>query len=381
MKAPSLPRHLAASIPVLLVLLAGSSADRAAADEIVRVGRTSAVVRALPYGPDVSGFFSGGFSAEIDELTYLSESKALAITSQPGPSLSRGRIFLNEVLVTGDLVLLGEIAPSPGSQQGEEVLDLKTDARGRLFLLTRARSSAPEVSHRLIELDPADGRQLGNLALPREVEALAAAPDGFWAASGGRIFSLDPATGELGGPSFPLGNRGLYDMDVDSTGSLWFWDEGVCSPPCPAFYRLDPYTGAITSGFGASDQAVHMQDLAIRRGCPSDLGIACLQGGRFMAVVRFKDFAGVGGWARVAAGRSADTGIFSFFDTNNWELMVKVLNGCDLNGHFWVYASASTTIEYELQVFDNFLGTRRSYTNASGQVAVSVTDGSAFPCR
>ncbi len=46
---------------------------------------------------------------------------------------------------------------------------------------------------------------------------------------------------------------------------------------------------------------------------------------------------------------TSDSALFYFFCTDNWELLVKVLDGCAINGHLWVYAAASTDVGYTLQ--------------------------------
>jgi hypothetical protein len=73
-----------------------------------------------------------------------------------------------------------------------------------------------------------------------------------------------------------------------------------------------------------------------------------------------------------------NSGIFWFFSEDNWEVMVKVLDGCHSNGHFWVFSSASTTLEYTLTVTDTLTGESREYSNDAGVTAPAVTDTMAF---
>ena len=67
-----------------------------------------------------------------------------------------------------------------------------------------------------------------------------------------------------------------------------------------------------------------------------------------------------------------------FFTPNNWEMLVKVLDGCSLNGHFWVFAAATTDVEYVLRVTDMQTGAVREYSNPLGNAAAAITDTSAF---
>jgi len=74
----------------------------------------------------------------------------------------------------------------------------------------------------------------------------------------------------------------------------------------------------------------------------------------------------------------ADSGLFSFFQEDNVELLVKVLNGCATNGHHWVFYSAATNVGFELTVEDKKTGTRRTYTNPLRVVAQPELDTRAF---
>ena len=74
---------------------------------------------------------------------------------------------------------------------------------------------------------------------------------------------------------------------------------------------------------------------------------------------------------------TADTGYFWFFDPANVELVVKVLDGRGVNGHFWVFYGALSDVEYQVVVTDSVTGERRTYENERGNLA-SVADTSAF---
>ena len=103
--------------------------------------------------------------------------------------------------------------------------------------------------------------------------------------------------------------------------------------------------------------------------------VLCLNGNRFRAEVTFV----VDGVARTARAVSltGDTGAFWFFDPSNVELVVKVLDGRSLNGHFWTYFGALTNLEYTLTITDTATGAVKSWHNPSGRFA-SVGDTVAF---
>lgn len=73
-----------------------------------------------------------------------------------------------------------------------------------------------------------------------------------------------------------------------------------------------------------------------------------------------------------------DGGILSFFDTALPEVLVKVIDGCDFNGHYWLFSAATTNLGFELTVEDTHTGTSKTYTNPDGMIAETVTDVSAL---
>ena len=88
--------------------------------------------------------------------------------------------------------------------------------------------------------------------------------------------------------------------------------------------------------------------------------------------------------ARLASPPSADSALFYFFSPDNWELMVKLLDGCAINGHFWVFGAASTDVGYTVRVEDlaasGGAGAERTYRHEPGAPAPAITDIEAFDC-
>ena len=74
-------------------------------------------------------------------------------------------------------------------------------------------------------------------------------------------------------------------------------------------------------------------------------------------------------------------GLFWFFGADNPELLVKVLNGCTTNNHFWVYLTAGTDVGYVVQITDTLTGLSRSYSNRDGSPAQPQQDVNAFACN
>jgi len=105
----------------------------------------------------------------------------------------------------------------------------------------------------------------------------------------------------------------------------------------------------------------------------------------FCVLAEWATSQGTEGIGRRVPFRSDDSVLFWFFHPDNWELQVKVLDGCPVNGHYWVFFAATTNVEFELRVFgrgSNFAnpGLQKTYVNAQGHRADAVTDTLAFPC-
>ncbi|HET9212923.1 MAG TPA: LamG domain-containing protein [Thermoanaerobaculia bacterium] len=73
-----------------------------------------------------------------------------------------------------------------------------------------------------------------------------------------------------------------------------------------------------------------------------------------------------------------NSGIFWFFSSDNWEVMVKSLNACGLNNRYWVFSAATTNVFYRMEVFDIRAGVNKIYFNYPGPPAPAVTDVDAF---
>ena len=107
--------------------------------------------------------------------------------------------------------------------------------------------------------------------------------------------------------------------------------------------------------------------------CVPSATVLCLRDGRFRVEV-VREANGESGPGKVVPFSSADSGLFSFFQVENWELLVKVLDGCAVNGHYWVYSAATTDVRYLLTVTDTKTGLIARYENQAGKPAPAKTD-------
>jgi hypothetical protein len=112
--------------------------------------------------------------------------------------------------------------------------------------------------------------------------------------------------------------------------------------------------------------------------CVADGTTLCLNHGRFRVQVEWKTATDAGS-GNVVPVSSDDSGLFWFFAPDNWEMLIKVLNGCSgSSGHYWVFFSATTNVQLIVNVTDMQTGKVKVYFNPQGVSAGPVTDTGAF---
>jgi V8-like Glu-specific endopeptidase len=100
---------------------------------------------------------------------------------------------------------------------------------------------------------------------------------------------------------------------------------------------------------------------------------SCLASGRFEVTAEFRLADGTTG--TMGAGRvTDDTGALHFFNPDNVEVFVKVIDACGatLNDRFWIFVSGLTDQEVTLTVRDTVAGKSRQYFNPLGRVFETV---------
>ena len=168
-------------------------------------------------------------------------------------------------------------------------------------------------------------------------------------------------------------------------GQLW----GVCPAStelCLAGSASDQTDGAFAATYPAV--AAWLDPPASAGPCvPGDTTL-CIDDApgdrRFRVEVTFqqKGAAPLPGHAIPLAGLGVSSGgVFWFFDAANPELLVKVLNGCSLGNHYWVFSAAGTDVGLTTTVTDTVTGAHKTYTNPIGTAAPPVQDTSALPCN
>ena len=113
--------------------------------------------------------------------------------------------------------------------------------------------------------------------------------------------------------------------------------------------------------------------------CEPEETALCLNGGRYRVEVSWRIAAGDTGPGH-AVPLTGDSGAFWFFGPDNLELMVKVLDGCPVNGRVWIFAAGLTNVEVELRVTDTETLEVLTYRNPQGTAFRPIQDVLGFPC-
>ncbi len=126
-----------------------------------------------------------------------------------------------------------------------------------------------------------------------------------------------------------------------------------------------------------ADTAAAQIDVIPVGGCRPQAGALCLSDSRFRLQL---DWQAPDGRSGTGSGvpLTRDTGYFWFFRQANVEIVVKVLDGAAVNGHFWVFFAGLSDLAYRLTVTDTVTGEEIAYDNPAGTLA-SVADVTALP--
>jgi Bacterial pre-peptidase C-terminal domain len=145
----------------------------------------------------------------------------------------------------------------------------------------------------------------------------------------------------------------------------------IASPQGGAFkvalYAAEPYSGVtlvVTLTPGGACTAG-----------PTDL---CLLNNRFQVEVNWiNQHSGNAPGVGTPLPGTNQTGYFWFFNQENTELVVKMVDGRTFNGHFWFFYGGLSDVDYTIRVTDTLTGAQRTYHKPAGTLA-SGADTSAF---
>ncbi len=218
---------------------------------------------------------------------------------------------------------------------------------------------------------------------------------------------------------------------TDETGTFWFFDPANvelvvkvldgCATPLDSFWvfaggltdveveltvtdtvtgQSKIYSNALGSGFepirdtaafatcpasgGGEDVVVQVagragRELETAGSCVADDTTLCLSNGRFAVEALWQTSAAESGSGQ-AVPLTGDTGYFWFFSAANVEVVIKVLNACDLPpfNTFWVFAAGLTDVEVTLRVTDTVSSQVREYFNPLGAPFQPIRQTDAF---
>ena len=146
----------------------------------------------------------------------------------------------------------------------------------------------------------------------------------------------------------------------------------------PGFYRVTLTVSGADSESIAS--RVFLVEAAEPAGtCAANSETICLQDSRYEVRATWRSPEGELLPARVVHAGTNDSGLLWFHDAENWEVLVKVLDGCAINGADWVFAASATDLGFEVTVADTVTGDSRRYASNPGEAAVAISDATAFP--
>ncbi|MEM7588078.1 MAG: Calx-beta domain-containing protein [Acidobacteriota bacterium] len=182
--------------------------------------------------------------------------------------------------------------------------------------------------------------------------------------------------------------------DFQALSGTLFWDAGSPMEQTLGIVLLDdevmegnetftlelsnPQGQVQLSGDRASTRISLLDDDGASTCTPSEQ-VLCLQDGRFKVEVDWLTVEGNSGFGTQQP-LSNSSGLFWFFSPDNFEMILKVLNGCSITGleAYWVFIAATTNVEYRVRVTDTQTGLIQEYTNPQSQAALPVQDVTTF---
>lgn len=217
---------------------------------------------------------------------------------------------------------------------------------------------------------------------------------------GGATNTTVPAAGQLGNPPFtgPFGtaaiieHAGDYSYFASSAGATVLGVDGSGRPTILAEELGEGvvvYLGDVdmisdyTVSTGATIDPTDDNDVFLgnlfaflaAETCPDDA--LCLRDGRFRVTVTWENRFGATGIGHPVP-LTDDSGSFWFFDDQNLEMILKVLDGCPVNSRYWVFAGGLTNVEVRMEVTDTDEDVTKIYTNPQRTAFAPIQDTSAF---
>ncbi|REK09506.1 MAG: hypothetical protein DWQ36_06500 [Acidobacteria bacterium] len=279
----------------------------------------------------------------------------------------RGRLLWFDVSSVGEIELWSSDATLEGTQRlaaFEAARGPFTTARGLAYFA----AATPQGGYEPWRTDgtPEGTFALGDLTTGPE----GSGPEGMTAIDGVVLFAAaTPETGQelWRSDGTPEGTVPLEEIVPGAAGSR---------PQRPAISDDAVLLSAWRPDVGR--ELFGLDRAALQRPCAATDHTLCLGDDRFLVEAEWLDRA-TGRRARAnAVPFREDTGLFWFFEPDNVELVVKVLDGTAMNDHHWVFYGALSDVTYWVTVVDTLTGSTRTYTNDQGELC-GIGDTRALP--
>lgn len=198
---------------------------------------------------------------------------------------------------------------------------------------------------------------------------------------GGGEVSVDYATADgsaTAGADYTAAGGTLTWADGDTapkTVQVAITDDGDQEPAETFTFAISNPTGGAALGDSGITVTIGDNDTPCDGNDPATL---CLRNDRFEVSASFETPQGQTGTA-MAGGITGDTGYLWFFNDQNVEVVVKVLNACtDPFNRYWVFAGGLTNVKVDLRVRDTSTGDVVEYTNPLRTQFQPIQDTDAF---
>jgi hypothetical protein len=162
-------------------------------------------------------------------------------------------------------------------------------------------------------------------------------------------------------------------LSATDSGTVFDVEIGGKRPP----YGTGPQGPVRMNGVGLGYSITEFDQPPAPEACNADGDTLCLNQGRFKVEGMFE----AGGQPAIPIQMvklTDESGYLWFFSATNVEAFVKVLNGCGLNKHYWVFVGGLTDVRVTITVTDTVTRETKTYTNPSGTLFKPVADTSAM---
>jgi PKD repeat protein len=197
-------------------------------------------------------------------------------------------------------------------------------------------------------------------------------------------FSFAPQGPVMGSPV------NFTDMSTGApTSWAWNFDDpasggsntSTAQSPAHTFAAFGSYNVSLTATNASGSNAMQKSVTVSAGGpipCVADAHTLCLNNGRFALTTQWtKPDTSTGQGNAIPL--TGDSGYFWFFDASNIEAVVKVLNGCGIDGAYWVFAAGLTNVKVDLKAIDTQTGIVYDKQNPQGAAFQPIQDTHAFP--